>query len=157
MASFNKTILVGNLTRDPQVKYTTGGTAICEISLAVNREWFDKATNQKKSEVTYVDVTYFGKIAEVLGEYTSKGSSILSEGRLQLDQWDDRETGQKRSKLRVIGETMQLLGRRPDSSQDSRGSRSQEQPAGSQSSPHSGDGGSDFGYEPPAGGDEVPF
>ncbi|TWT57226.1 Single-stranded DNA-binding protein [Thalassoglobus neptunius] len=110
MASFNKVILVGNLTRDPQVKYTTGGSAVAEIGLAVNRTWFDKKTDQKKEDVTFVDVTLWGRQAEVAGEYLGKGRSLLIEGRLQLDQWEDKETGKKRSKLRVIGENMTMLG-----------------------------------------------
>jgi single-strand DNA-binding protein len=114
MASFNKVILVGNLTRDPQVKYTTGGTAVAEIGLAVSRQWFDKQSNQKREETTFVDVTLWGRQAEVAGEYLAKGRPVLIEGRLQLDTWDDRETGQKRSKLRVVGEQMQMLGSRGD-------------------------------------------
>jgi len=114
MASFNKVILVGNLTRDPQVKYTTGGTAVTEIGLAVNRQWFDKQSNSRKEETTFVDVTLWGRTAEVAGEYLSKGKQVLIEGRLQLDTWDDRESGQKRSKLRVVGENMTMLGGRGD-------------------------------------------
>eukprot|EP00475_Leptophrys_vorax_P033803 TRINITY_DN53749_c1_g1_i2.p2 TRINITY_DN53749_c1_g1~~TRINITY_DN53749_c1_g1_i2.p2 ORF type:complete len:135 (-),score=10.74 TRINITY_DN53749_c1_g1_i2:24-428(-) len=114
MASFNKVILVGNLTRDPQVKYTTGGTAVTEIGLAVSRQWFDKQSNQRKEETTFVDVTLWGRTAEIAGEYLAKGRPVLIEGRLQLDSWDDRETGQKRSKLRVVGENMTMLGSRSD-------------------------------------------
>ena len=114
MASFNKVILVGNLTRDPQVKYTTGGTAVTEIGLAVNRRWLDKQSNQWKDETTFVDVTLWGRTAEIAGEYLAKGRPVLIEGRLQLDTWDDRESGQKRSKLRVVGENMTMLGSRSD-------------------------------------------
>lgn len=114
MASFNKVILMGNLTRDPEVKYTTGGTAVAEVGLAVNRTWFDKQQNQKREETTFVDVTLWGRQAEVAGEYLAKGRSVLIEGRLQLDTWDDRESGKKRSKLRVIGENMTMLGGRGD-------------------------------------------
>ena len=114
MASFNKVILLGNLTRDPQVKYTTGGTAVAEVGLAVNRTWFDKQSNSKKEETTFVDVTLWGRTAEIAGEYLAKGRSVLIEGRLQLDTWDDRETGQKRSKMRVVGENMTMLGSRGD-------------------------------------------
>lgn len=110
MASFNKVILLGNLTRDPQVRYTPSGTAVTEIGLAVNRTWFDKQTNTRKEDTTFVDVTLWARTAEVAGEYLSKGRPVLIEGRLQLDQWDDKETGQKRSKLRVIGENMTMLG-----------------------------------------------
>src|SRR4029078_8105392 len=112
MASFNKVILVGNLTRDPEVKYTTGGTAVTEIGLAVNRSWFDKQSNQRKEEVTFVDVTLWGRTAEIAGEYLSKGRQVLIEGRLQLDSWEEKTTGQKRSKLRVVGENMPMLGSR---------------------------------------------
>ena len=114
MASFNKVILVGNLTRDPQVKYTTGGTAVTEIGLAVNRRWMDKQSNQWKDETTFVDVTLWGRTAEIAGEYLAKGRPVLIEGRLQLDTWDDRESGQKRSKLRVVGENMTMLGGKGD-------------------------------------------
>ena len=87
MASFNKVILVGNLTRDPEVKYLPSGSAVSEIGLAVNRSWFDKQSNQRKEEVTFVDVTLWGRTAEIAGEYLSKGRSVLIEGRLQLDTW----------------------------------------------------------------------
>lgn len=112
MASFNRVILVGNLTRDPQVKYTPGGTAVAEIGLAVNRQWFDKQSNSRKEEVTFVDVTLWGRTAEIAGEYLGKGRPVLIEGRLQTDSWDDKETGQKRSKLRVVCENMTMLGSR---------------------------------------------
>lgn len=112
MASFNKVILLGNLTRDPEVKYTPNGTCVAEIGLAVNRTWFDKQSNSKKEEVTFCDVTLWSRDAEVAGEYLAKGRPVLIEGRLQLDTWDDKQTGQKRSKLRVVGERMQLLGGR---------------------------------------------
>lgn len=110
MASFNKVILVGNLTRDPQARFTPGGTAVAEIGLAVNRSWMNKNTNQREEEVTFIDVTLWGRTAEVASEYLSKGRPVLIEGRLQLDQWDDKESGQKRSKLKVVGENMTMLG-----------------------------------------------
>ncbi len=115
MASFNKVILVGNLTRDPEVRYTTGGTAVCDISLAVNAHWTDKRTNERKEEVTFIDVTLWGRTAEIAGEYLAKGRPVLVEGRLQLDRWDDKETGQKRSKLKVVADTLELLGSRQES------------------------------------------
>ena len=114
MASFNKVILMGNLTRDPQVRYTPNQTAVTDIGLAVNRTWFDKGTQQKREETTFVDVTLWGRQAEVAGEYLSKGRAVLIEGRLQLDQWDDKETGQKRSKLKVVCENMTMIGGRSD-------------------------------------------
>ena len=112
MASFNRVILVGNLTRDPEVRYIPSGTAVCELGLAVNRSWFDKQSNSRKEETTFVDVTLWGRTAEIAGEYLAKGRQVLIEGRLQLDTWDDKETGKKRSKLRVVGEQMTMLGGR---------------------------------------------
>ena len=122
MASFNKVILLGNLTRDPQVRYTPSGMAVADIGLAMSRTWTDKQTNQRKEDVTFVDVTLWGRTAEIAGEYLAKGRQVLIEGRLHLDQWDDRETGQKRSKLKVVCEDMRLVGNRADGqSQDVRG------------------------------------
>jgi len=112
MASFNKVILMGNLTRDPELRYTPKGTAIAKIGLAVNRVWTNEA-GEKKEEVTFVDVDVFGRTAENVGQYMRKGRPIMIEGRLKLDQWDDKATGAKRSKLGVIAETVQFLGSAP--------------------------------------------
>ena len=112
MASFNKVILMGNLTRDPELRYTPKGTAIAKIGLAVNRVWTNEA-GEKKEEVTFVDVDVFGRTAENVGQYMRKGRPILIEGRLRLDQWDDKQTGQKKSKLGVVAETVQFLGSAP--------------------------------------------
>jgi single-strand DNA-binding protein len=101
MASFNKVILAGNLTRDPELRYTPKGTAIAKIGLAINRTWKNEAGDVKE-EVTFVDVDSFGRQAEVIAQYFKKGRPILIEGRLRLDQWDDKQTGQKRSKLGVV-------------------------------------------------------
>ena len=109
MASFNKVILVGNLTRDPELRYTPKGMAIAKIGVAVNRVWTNEA-GEKKEEVTFVDVDVFGRTAENVGQYMRKGRPILIEGRLRLDQWDDKQTGQKKSKLGVVAETVQFLG-----------------------------------------------
>lgn len=114
MANLNKVMLIGNLTRDPEVRYTPKGTAVVEIGLAVNRIWNDDQ-GQRREETTFVDVTFWSKQAETIGQYMSKGKSLFVEGRLQLDSWDDRETGQKRSKLRVVGENFQFLGSREGS------------------------------------------
>jgi single-strand DNA-binding protein len=151
MASFNKVVLMGNLTRDPELRHTPSGTAVSEIGLAVNRTWFDKQTNSKKEDVTFVDVTLWGRQAEVAAEYLSKGRGVLIEGRLQLDQWDDKETGQKRSKLRVVGENMTMLPGRGDgqSGQPSGGNESQASNGpGSFASPTA---------QMPATTDDVPF
>jgi single-strand DNA-binding protein len=112
MASFNKVILVGNLTRDPELRYTPKGTAIAKVGLAVNRVWTNEA-GEKKEEVTFIDVDVFGRTAENVGQYMRKGRPILVEGRLKLDQWDDKATGAKRSKLGVVAETVQFLGSAP--------------------------------------------
>ena len=111
MASFNKVILMGNLTRDPEVRYTPKGSAVADIGLAVNRV-YSTDNGEKREETTFVDVTLWGRTAEIAGEYLKKGRPVLIEGRLQLDSWDDKQSGQKRSKLKVIGESMQLLGSR---------------------------------------------
>lgn len=112
MASFNKVILVGNLTRDPELRYTPKGTAVAKIGLAVNRVWTTE-TGEKKEEVTFVDVDVFGRTAENVAQYMRKGRPMLVEGRLRLDQWDDKQTGQKRSRLGVVAETVQFLGSPP--------------------------------------------
>jgi len=112
MASFNKVILLGNLTRDPEVRYTPKGSAVADLGLAVNRQ-YTLDNGEKREEVTFVDVTFWGRTAEIAGEYLKKGRPVFVEGRLQLDTWDDKTSGQKRSKLKVIGETMQLIGGRP--------------------------------------------
>lgn len=114
MASFNKVILLGNLTRDPEVRYTPKGSAVCDLGIAVNRQ-YTLDSGEKREEVTYVDVVLWSRLAEIAGEYLKKGRPVFVEGRLQMDTWDDKQTGQKRTKLRVIGETMQLLGSRPAS------------------------------------------
>jgi len=170
MASFNKVILVGNLTRDPEVKYTTGGTAVADIGLAVNRTWFDQKSNERREDVAFIDVTLFGRQAEVAGEYLAKGRPVLIEGRLQMDSWDDKETGKKRSKLKVVGEQMTMLGSRGDGGGSSGGEGGyQQRGAGRQSagrsSPPASQSSSDSYYdsEPSTGGssgisdEDVPF
>ena len=113
MASFNKVILMGNLTRDPELRYTPKGTAIAKVGLAVNRVWTNEA-GEKKEEVTFVDVDIFGRTAENVGQYMRKGRPILVEGRLKLDQWDDKQTGQKKYMTNIIGSDIVLLGGRGD-------------------------------------------
>ena len=158
MASYNKVFLLGNLTRDPEVRYTPKGSAVADLGIAVNRQ-YTLETGEKREEVTFVDVTFWGRTAEVAGEYLKKGRSVFIEGRLQLDTWDDKQSGQKRSKLKVIGEMMQMLGGRPGGGgggEESGGAeeapaRSAKSSGGSRSAP------------PPKGGssepddDEIPF
>ena len=112
MASFNKVILLGNLTRDPEVRYTPKGSAVCDLGVAVNRVYTTEG-GERREEVTFVDVVLWARLAEIAGEYLRKGRPVFIEGRLQMDSWDDKQTGQKRTKLRVVGESMQLLGGRP--------------------------------------------
>lgn len=121
MASLNKVMLIGNLTRDPEIKYTPKGMAIAELGLACNRRYTVEATGEKREEVTFIDVTLWGRQAELAKEYLTKGRSVYIEGRLQLDTWDDKATGQKRSKLKVTGETMQFLGGRNEGGGDGGG------------------------------------
>jgi single-strand DNA-binding protein len=120
MASFNKVILIGNLTRDPELRYTPKGTAIAKIGLAVNRTWRNEA-GETKEEVTFIDVDVFGRTAENVGQYLRKGSPLLVEGRLKLDTWDDKQTNQKRSKLGVVAETVQFLSSRSGGAGDQGG------------------------------------
>src|SRR6058998_2327422 len=108
MANYNKVILAGNLTRDPELRYTPKGMAIAKLGLAINRTWKNEA-GETKEEATFVDVDAFGRTAEVIGQYLKKGRPILIEGRLRLDQWDDKQTGQKRSKLGVVLESFSFL------------------------------------------------
>lgn len=111
MPNLNRVLLMGNLTRDPEIKYTPKGTAVAEIGLAVNRV-YSTDQGERREETTFVDVELWGRQAEIAGEYLKKGRPVFIEGRLKLDTWDDKTTGQKRSKMRVVGETMQLLGGR---------------------------------------------
>jgi single-strand DNA-binding protein len=108
MANFNKVILAGNLTRDPELRYTPKGTAVVKIGMAINRTWKNEA-GETKEEVTFVDVDAFGRTAEVIAQYLKKGRPILMEGRLKYDTWDDKQTNQKRSKLGVVMENFQFM------------------------------------------------
>ncbi|MBW0000080.1 MAG: single-stranded DNA-binding protein [Verrucomicrobia bacterium] len=108
-AYFNRVLLMGNLTRDPEVRYTPKGTAVTDISIAINRVIGGGEEGERREEVTFVDVTLWGRQAEVAQQYLTKGRGVFIEGRLQLDTWDDKQTGQKRSKLKVVGENMQML------------------------------------------------
>lgn len=144
MASFNRVVLLGNITRDIEVKYLQSGMAVTELGLAVN----DRRKNQQGEwveETTFVDITLWGRTAEVAGEYLGKGSQVLIEGRLKLDTWET--DGQKRSKLRVVGERMQMLGGKGGG-----GSGGGGRGGGSGGPPQNYDDGGDFGEPsgPPA-------
>jgi len=109
MASFNKVILMGNLTRDPELRFTQNEMAICKIGLAVNRRFKDSTTNEWREEATFVDVTIFGKRGEAFEKYHKKGQTAFIEGSLRLDTWDDKSTGQKRSKLYVVADNWEFV------------------------------------------------
>jgi single-strand DNA-binding protein len=111
MASYNKVILAGNLTRDPELRTLPSGMAIAKFGLAVNRVYTTKE-GERREEVTFIDIDSFGKQAETISKYCTKGSGLLVEGRLKLDQWDDKNTGEKRSRLGVTLETFTFLGGR---------------------------------------------
>ena len=108
MASLNKVMLIGNLTRDPEVRYTPKGSAVCDLAIAVNRTYATDS-GEKVQETIYVDVVVWARLAEVAGQYLKKGSSAYIEGRLQMDTWEDKQTGQKRSKLGVVLESFSFL------------------------------------------------
>jgi single-strand DNA-binding protein len=108
MANFNRVILAGNLTRDPELRYTPKGTAVARIGMAINRNWKTE-TGETKEEVTFVDVDAFGRQAEVIAQYMRKGRPFLMEGRLKLDQWEDKNTHQKQSKLKVVLEAFSFI------------------------------------------------
>jgi single-strand DNA-binding protein len=109
MASYNKVLLMGNLTRDPEVRYTPKGTALANLGLAVNRVYTTEGGEQKE-EVTFIDIEVWGRQAETAGQYLAKGRPVFVEGRLKLDSWEDKESGQKRNKLKVVAERVQFLG-----------------------------------------------
>jgi single-strand DNA-binding protein len=117
VANFNKVFLMGNLTRDPELRYSgggSGGTPICKFGLAVNRQWRNQA-GESQEETCFIDLVVFGRQGETCNEYLSKGRPVFVEGRLSFSSWEDRETGAKRSKLEVVAERVQFLGSRNDS------------------------------------------
>lgn len=156
MASYNKVMLMGNLTRDPEVRYTPKGSAVAELGLAISRK-YTTGGGEQKEDVTFVDVTLWSKLAELAGQYLKKGNPVFIEGRLQLESWEDKQSGQKRSKLKVVGEVMQLIGGKPEGG----GGQSQARPApGSQQRSQGRAQHGQTREEPDYGGmseDEIPF
>ena len=130
MANLNKVMLIGNLTRDPELRYTPKGTAVADIGMAINRVWTNDQ-GERQEETTFVDVTLWGRQAELAQQYLSKGRPVYIEGRLQMDTWEDKNSGQKRSKLKVVGENMQFIGSAGGGG-GGRPSGGEEQPAASQ-------------------------
>jgi single-strand DNA-binding protein len=156
MASFNRVILLGNMTRDPELRYIPSGTAVTEIGLAVN-DRRKGANGEWIEETTFVDVTLWGRTAEVATEYLRKGSPVLIEGRLKLDTWQDKE-GQKRSKLRVIGEQMRMLGSKGQGGGGkpaARGASYDESEYGAPADTYGEPSGASAGMQPPE--DDIPF
>jgi single-strand DNA-binding protein len=153
MANLNKVLLMGNLTRDPEVRYTPKGTAVTELGIAVNRIYAGES-GEKREEVTFVDVTVWGRTAENVGEYLRKGRPVFIEGRLQLDSWEDKQSGQKRNKLKVVADNVQFLGSRGGGGGSEEGNEA----------PRSGTGGGARNASPPKSSgvaepddDEIPF
>ena len=153
MASFNQVTLVGNLTRDVEVRFIPSGQAVADVALAVNEKWTNK-DGSKGESVAFVDCTLWGKTAEVAGEYLSKGSPVLFAGKLVQDHWEDKESGQKRSKLKVKVETMQFLG---GGSGKQGGGADQEAPQAQQRQQTAPAKQQSFYDAPAASGDDVPF
>lgn len=118
MASLNKVMLMGNLTREPETKRTPKGTAVTQMSLAINRQYTTEG-GERKEEVTYVDVEAWGKLAEICADHLSKGKQVFVEGRLKLDTWEDKQSGEKKSRLRVAADAVQFLSPRESSQQSS--------------------------------------
>lgn len=118
MASVNKVILIGNLGRDPEMRYTPDGAAICNLSIATTSSWRDRSSGERREETEWHRVSLFGRVAEVAGEYLRKGRPVYIEGRLRTRKWQDKETGQDRYSTEIVGDQMQMLGGRGDTGGD---------------------------------------
>jgi single-strand DNA-binding protein len=136
MPNLNKALLMGNLTRDPELRVTPKGTSICQFSLAINREWKTES-GEKQEEVVFVDCECWGKAGETIAKYMTKGRPLYVEGRLKLDQWEDKTTREKRSKMKVVVEQFQFLGGPKDSPTNQQAERHQPpaQPVGAGAKP----------------------
>jgi single-strand DNA-binding protein len=134
MANFNKVILAGNLTRDPELRYTPKGTAVAKFGIAINRKWKDEA-GETREEVTFVDCDAFGRTAEAIGQYLSKGRPIFIEGRLRLEQWE--KDGRKFQKLGVVVESFQFCDQKPEASEDRQPASASARPAQASRPPRS--------------------
>ncbi|MCC6465961.1 MAG: single-stranded DNA-binding protein [Planctomycetes bacterium] len=171
MSSFNKVIVMGNLTRDPELRSTPGGTQVTEISLAVNDNYTD-SQGQKQERTTFVDITVWGKQAETLCRWKKKGDPLLVEGRLQMDEWNDKQSGEKRKKLKVVATGFTFVGRGGSGEGGgggggggrSQGRPQQGKPAQGKAAQGGGDfGGAEGGYDsyatslPQGEGEEPPF
>lgn len=150
MASYNRIILVGNLTRDPELSYTPSNTAVCKFGIATNRKWKDREGNARE-DVCFVDCTIFGRSAETFNQYMSKGRSALVEGRLQLDQWTTKE-GEKRSRHQVFVENFTFLGGGGGSKSDGGSGSATQTPATAPAGEASG-----YDGPPPPSDGDIPF
>jgi single-strand DNA-binding protein len=157
----NKVILVGNLGKDPEVRYTSGGQAVANLRIATSRSWTDKQSGQRKEETEWHDVEVWGKQAEQCGEFLAKGRQVYVEGRLKTDTWDDKQSGQKRSRVKVVADTVRFLGG-GGAGGGTRGGGAR----GPQGGPPDDMGGPPPGFDDnhgggggggPAGGDDIPF
>jgi len=153
MASFNKVILMGNLTRDPELRFTGNNMAVCKFGLAVNRRFKDGATGEWKEEPTFVDVTIFGARAEPFAKYHKKGKPAFIEGSLRLDSWEDKNGGGKRSKLFVVADTWEFVGVGREEGGGG-GGGGYERTSGSRSDAGGGD---SWGGGEPVSADDTPF
>ena len=152
MASFNKVILAGNLTRDPELRYTPKGTAVCRFTLAVSRTWTGE-DGQKKEEVSFIDVDAWGRQGEVVAQYMKKGRPFLVEGRIKQDTWEDKTTKQKQSKLKVVLESFSFI----DSKGSDAGGGAPPPPARPPSAPSAAPAAEPVEGDGPPEGDDVPF
>ncbi|MCP3915048.1 MAG: single-stranded DNA-binding protein [bacterium] len=154
MASFNKVILMGNLTRDPELRFTQSNMAVCKVGLAVNRRFKDGQTGEWREEPTFVDITIFGKRGEAFEKYHRKGASAFVEGSLRFDTWDDKNTGQKRSKLYVVADNWEFVGggRESGAGGGGGGGYSSQQSAGAGAGGGGGGGGDGYGDAGGGGG-----
>ncbi len=161
--NFNKVILLGNLTRDPELRHLQSGQAVATIGLAVNRRWRDQQSGENREETTFVDCEAWGRTAEVMCQYLGKGRPVFIEGRLRLDTWQDKDSGANRSKLKVVIDSFQFVDSRGDGQGGGPGGgggggggqrRSGGSGGGGGGREHSG--GGDMGHEP-MGDDDIPF
>lgn len=153
MASYNRVVLLGNLTRDPQLRYLPNQTPVVEFGLAMNRR-FTASNGEQREEVTFVDCAAFGKPAETINQYCQKGKAILIEGRLKYDQWEDKQGGGKRSKLSVVVESFQFVGSRDGGGGGGGGGGDYQQRPQRQQAPQEP---APFGDEPQFREDDIPF
>ena len=149
MASVNKCIFIGNLGKDPEMKYTASGEAICNFSIACTESWKDKQTGEKKEQTEWVRISFFGKLAEICGQYLKKGSQVYIEGSMRTRKWTDKD-GQERYTTEIRGDEMKMLGSKPEGRHQQSGDGYAPAPQSRQAAPPSGNKFDDLG-------DDIPF